>query len=119
MKGLMKECIAGYHGPGVKLPLGWLLSAVLATPVQFGVGARFYLGAYRALRHGSANMDVLVAIGTSVAYFYSLGAVFYRISYPMDAPVQFFETAAMLIAYVTSSTSRCSSPYLGITWPCG
>jgi len=99
-KGLMKECIAGYHGPGVKLPLGWLLSAVLATPVQFGVGARFYLGAYRALRHGSANMDVLVAMGTSVAYFYSLGAVFYRISYPMDAPVQFFETAAMLIAFV-------------------
>jgi hypothetical protein len=55
-RGLMAECVVGYRGPGVKLPLGWLVSAVLATPVQFAVGARFYTGAFRALRHGSANM---------------------------------------------------------------
>ena len=44
---------------------------LLATPVQFVLGARFYRGAAAALRHGSADMDVLVALGTSAAYFYS------------------------------------------------
>ncbi|TQR20775.1 heavy metal translocating P-type ATPase [Psychrobacillus vulpis] len=44
----------------------------LATPVQFIVGAQFYRGAYNSLRNRSANMDVLVALGTSAAYFYSL-----------------------------------------------
>src|SRR5699024_4505365 len=45
---------------------------VLATPVQFFVGAQFYKGAYMSLRNKSANMDVLVALGTSAAYFYSI-----------------------------------------------
>jgi Cu+-exporting ATPase len=49
---------------------GWL-SWLFATPVQFYVGWRFYKGAYNALRGGAANMDVLVALGTSVAYVYS------------------------------------------------
>lgn len=49
-----------------------VLQLVLATPVQFVVGSRFYVGAYHALRNKSANMDVLVALGTSVAYFSSL-----------------------------------------------
>ena len=44
----------------------------LATPVQFWIGRRFYVGAYNALRGGSGNMDVLVALGTSMAYLYSL-----------------------------------------------
>ncbi|MDQ0191341.1 copper-translocating P-type ATPase [Alicyclobacillus cycloheptanicus] len=47
------------------------VSWILATPVQFYVGWRFYQGAYHALRGGAANMDVLVALGTSVAYLYS------------------------------------------------
>ncbi|WP_255524452.1 heavy metal translocating P-type ATPase [Alicyclobacillus sp. SO9] len=47
---------------------GW----ILATPVQFYVGWRFYKGAYHSLRGGAANMDVLVALGTSVAYVYSV-----------------------------------------------
>src|SRR5699024_5791304 len=45
---------------------------VLATPVQFIIGAQFYKGAYTSLKNKSANMDVLVALGTSAAYFYSL-----------------------------------------------
>lgn len=45
---------------------------LLATPVQFVIGWQFYVGAYKALRSGSANMDVLVALGTSAAFFYSL-----------------------------------------------
>ncbi|MGS3149941.1 heavy metal translocating P-type ATPase [Aeromonas sanarellii] len=48
------------------------LELVLATPVQFWIGARFYRGAWLALRNRAANMDVLVATGTSAAYFYSL-----------------------------------------------
>jgi Cu+-exporting ATPase len=53
---------------------GWpaWMQWLLATPVQFWLGARFYAGAWRALRHGSANMDVLVALGTSAAYGLSL-----------------------------------------------
>lgn len=48
------------------------LMALLATPVQFYVGWDFYVGAFKSLRNGNANMDVLVAMGSSVAYFYSL-----------------------------------------------
>ena len=44
----------------------------LATPVQFFIGKQFYVGAYKALKNKSANMDVLVALGTSAAYFYSV-----------------------------------------------
>ena len=58
------------HGHTDLLPR-WL-QLVLATPVQFWAGARFYDGAFKALRGGGANMDVLVALGTSMAYLFSL-----------------------------------------------
>ena len=51
---------------------------LIATPVQFVIGARFYKQSYLALRAGSANMDVLVAMGTSAAYFFSLYNVFFE-----------------------------------------
>lgn len=51
--------------------VNWLFW-VLATPVQFYVGRDYYVGGWRSLRSGSANMDVLVAMGSSVAYFYSV-----------------------------------------------
>jgi len=51
------------------------LQCLLATPVQFWIGRRFYTGAWSSLRGGGANMDVLVALGTSVAYFFSLAVV--------------------------------------------
>lgn len=51
------------------------LQCLLATPVQFWIGRRFYAGAWSSLRGGGANMDVLVALGTSVAYFFSLAVV--------------------------------------------
>ncbi|WP_417829899.1 heavy metal translocating P-type ATPase [Thalassospira sp.] len=57
---------------GVSYHLPAWVELVLATPVQFYIGARFYKGAFAALRHRSANMDVLVALGTSAAYFLSL-----------------------------------------------
>ncbi len=57
---------------GAPFSLPPLAELALATPVQFYVGRRFYKGAYAALRTGGANMDVLVALGTSAAYFFSL-----------------------------------------------
>ena len=54
--------------------VNWLFCA-LATPVQFYVGWDYYVGAYKSLRNGSANMDVLVAMGSSVAYFYSVAVL--------------------------------------------
>ncbi|KAH8061134.1 cation-transporting ATPase [Aureococcus anophagefferens] len=54
-------------------------SLLLATPVQFVLGFRFYVGAFNSLRYGTANMDVLVALGTSAAYFYSI-YVLYEVS---------------------------------------
>ncbi len=62
-----------FHMAGIDniLTNGWF-QFLLATPVQFIIGYRFYNGAYKALRGGGANMDVLIAMGTSAAYFYSI-----------------------------------------------
>lgn len=67
----------------------------LATPVQFVIGSRFYIGAYKALRSGSANMDVLVALGTSAAYFYSLYATLRN-----QHDALYYETSAVLITLI-------------------
>jgi Cu+-exporting ATPase len=67
----------------------------LATPVQFYVGWQYYVGAYKALRNGSANMDVLVALGSSVAYFYSVLVVFGLLHGHV-----YFETAAVIITLI-------------------
>ncbi|MCP4933691.1 MAG: copper-translocating P-type ATPase [bacterium] len=70
----------------------------LATPVQFYVGRRFYKGAYAALRTGGANMDVLVALGTSAAYFFSL----FMLIKLGDASMGhlYFEAAAVIITLI-------------------
>ncbi len=75
----------------------------LATPVQFYIGRGFYVGAYKALRNGSANMDVLVSLGTSAAYFYSLYLTVDWASAQMGmhhAPPMYYETSAILITLV-------------------
>ncbi|CAM3000110.1 heavy metal translocating P-type ATPase [Paenibacillus sediminis] len=73
----------------------------LATPVQLIIGASFYTGAYKALRNGSANMDVLVALGTSAAYFYSVYMTFQSLNSPMyDKPDLYYETSAILITLI-------------------
>ena len=74
--------------------LNWLMLA-LATPVQFYVGWQYYLGAYKALRNRSANMDVLIAMGTSAAYFYSLPIVLGLIPGHV-----YLETAAVIITLI-------------------
>jgi P-type Cu+ transporter len=76
---------------------------ILATPVQFIIGRHFYIGAYKALRNGSANMDVLVALGTSAAYFYSLYLTFDWYAMGGDVhqgPAMYYETSAVLITLV-------------------
>ncbi|PWH17111.1 MAG: heavy metal translocating P-type ATPase [Anaerolineae bacterium] len=72
----------------------WLLLA-LATPVQFYVGWQYYLGAYKAIRNGAANMDVLIAMGSSAAYLYSLPITFGW----LEGHV-YFETAAVIITLI-------------------
>src|SRR4026208_1866594 len=72
----------------------WLMWA-LATPVQFYVGWQYYVSAFKALRNRSANMDVLIAMGSSVAYFYSICIVLGLI-----AGHVYFETAAVIITLI-------------------
>ena len=67
---------------------------VLAGIVQFVLGARFYRGAFFALKNKAANMDTLVALGTSAAYFYSIATTFF-----IEGDV-FFETSALLITFI-------------------
>lgn len=76
----------------------WLKWA-LVTPVQFVLGRRFYVGAYRSLKRKSANMDVLVVLGTTAAYVYSVCAVLYSASTGIQLPT-YFETSAMLLTFV-------------------
>jgi P-type Cu+ transporter len=72
----------------------------LATPVQFYIGKQFYVGAYKALRNKSANMDVLVALGTSAAYFYSLFLSFQSMMNGTHLVGLYFETSAILITLI-------------------
>ncbi|KAK7358629.1 hypothetical protein VNO77_00567 [Canavalia gladiata] len=82
------------------LSVGEIVRLVLATPVQFIIGKRFYSGAYKALRLGSPNMDVLIALGTNAAYFYSVYSVFRAATSPNFKGTDFFETSAMLISFI-------------------
>ncbi len=84
------------------LPMAWMMGGwlnwvmfALATPVQFYVGRQFYIGSYKALRNGSANMDVLVAMGSSVAYVFS---IFVALGF-IPGHV-YFETAAVIITLI-------------------
>ncbi|MCK6207471.1 heavy metal translocating P-type ATPase [Bacillus infantis] len=72
----------------------------LAAPVQFFIGRQFYTGAYKALRNGSANMDVLVALGTSAAFFYSLYLSIKSIGSGGHSVNLYFETSAVLITLI-------------------
>ena len=75
--------------------VGWLFAA-LATPVQFYTGRSYYVGAFKSLRAGSANMDVLVALGSSTAYFYSL-AVLLLVGAHAHL---YFETSALIVTLI-------------------
>jgi Cu+-exporting ATPase len=84
------------HEPWVN----WLMLA-LATPVQFYVGWDYYVGGFKALRNGSANMDVLVAMGSSAAYFYSLPVtIALTLGNAAFGDHVYFETAAVIITLI-------------------
>ena len=102
--------------PMLLQPLGvhWMLPAwvqfLLATPVQFFLGARFYIAAFKAVRAGAGNMDLLVALGTSAGYGLS---VYQWLSAPSGSmPHLYFEASAVVIAlvllgkYLESSAKR-------------
>lgn len=76
------------------VPYKGVLSLILSTPVQFIIGADFYKGAWSALRMKTFNMDSLIVIGTSVAYFYSL------FNFLAGSGDLYFETASFLITFV-------------------
>ncbi|XP_028757140.1 copper-transporting ATPase HMA4 [Neltuma alba] len=82
------------------LTIGMFLRWILSTPVQFIVGKRFYLGSYHALRRRSANMDVLVALGTNAAYFYSIYILIKTLTSVTFQGQDFFETSSMLISFI-------------------
>jgi Cu+-exporting ATPase len=73
---------------------GWLMLA-LALPVQFYVGWQYYVGAFKALRNKSANMDVLIVMGSSAAFFYSL-----PITFGLLMGHVYYETAAVIITLI-------------------
>jgi len=83
--------------PPLAPQLNLILIATLATIVQITAGLTFYRGAWKALKNGSANMDVLVALGISAAYGYSLMAA---LGWLGSNPEVFFETGAMLITFI-------------------
>ncbi|KAG2567917.1 hypothetical protein PVAP13_7NG278400 [Panicum virgatum] len=82
------------------MSIGELLRWILSTPVQFIIGRKFYTGAYKAMCHGSPNMDVLIALGTNTAYFYSVYSVLRAATSENYMSNDFFETSSMLISFI-------------------
>ncbi|WP_091742711.1 heavy metal translocating P-type ATPase [Marininema mesophilum] len=77
-----------------------LFQLLVATPIQFVIGWQFYVGAYKAVKNRSANMDVLVALGTSAAYFYSLFLTLRSWGHSGHGIPLYFETSAILITLI-------------------
>jgi Cu+-exporting ATPase len=86
-----------FGGAWDPMAVGKYIGFALATPVQFIAGAQFYRGFYHAIKRRTGNMDTLIAIGTSAAYFYSLAATFIP---ALASTHVFYETAALLITFV-------------------
>ena len=80
---------------GVEIPYHHYIVWLLATPIQFYVGWQFYKGTWHAFRNKSANMDTLIALGTSAAYLYSIYITLF-----MPSLGQYFEVSAILITLV-------------------
>ncbi|MCE5038854.1 heavy metal translocating P-type ATPase [Staphylococcus auricularis] len=91
------------HLFGMHLPdllMNPLFQFVLASIVQFGIGGQFYVGAYKSLRSGAANMDVLVSLGTSAAYLYSVYETVRWLTGVETSPNLYYETSAVLITLI-------------------
>jgi Cu+-exporting ATPase len=109
----------GLIGPWVHAPWVNYLFWLLATPVQFYTGWDYYVGSYKSLRNRSANMDVLVALGSSVAYFYSVvitvgflgGHVFFETS---AAIITLIKVGKLLEARAKGKTSEAIKALMGL-----
>jgi Cu+-exporting ATPase len=89
-------------GFDVPIPMGWLNFGLLllATPVQFWAGWRFYRGAWGTLKHGQANMNTLVVMGTSAAYLYSAVATLAPGLFAAGRADVYFDTSALIITLI-------------------
>ncbi len=76
----------------------WLF--IITTPVMIFGGKGFYIGAYHAIKDKSANMDLLIALGTSTAYLYSAFVIFFPGVLPVEEKNVYFEVSAIIIAFV-------------------
>jgi Cu+-exporting ATPase len=84
------------------LHLGDIICLVLTIPVQFGIGKRFYISAWKSMKHGAPTMDVLVVMGTSAAFFFSVAAMVVSVlAPPHSRPNTIFDTSSMLITFIT------------------
>ena len=82
--------------------LGDVICLFLTVPVQFGIGRRFYKSAYKSVKHGSPTMDVLVVLGTSAAFGFSVFAMLVSLLCPPHTrPNTIFDTSTMLITFIT------------------
>ncbi|KAK0731320.1 heavy metal translocatin [Lasiosphaeris hirsuta] len=81
---------------------GDVICGLLTIPVQFGIGRRFYVSAWKSVKHGSPTMDVLVVLGTSCAFFFSVMAMLVSILFePHSKPGTLFDTSTMLITFIS------------------
>ncbi|KAI0015541.1 putative copper-transporting P-type ATPase [Xylariomycetidae sp. FL0641] len=82
--------------------LGDVICLCLTIPIQFGIGKRFYTSAFKSLKHGSPTMDVLVVLGTSAAFFFSVFSMVVSFLFPPhNRPSTIFDTSTMLITFIT------------------
>lgn len=101
LKGL-DAVFAARELPIPGLFVGDVLCLLLTIPVQFGVGKRFYKSAWKSVKHGSATMDVLVVMGTSAAFFFSVLAMAMSVfCKPHNRPSTVFDTSTMLITFIS------------------
>lgn len=89
-----------YAGFVREVSLATFVKWALATPVQFHVANRFHRGAYKSLKNGAANMDVLVSLATNVAYFASVYVIFHCVSTGHVFGRDFFDTSTMLVTFI-------------------
>jgi P-type Cu+ transporter len=100
--GLAFGAIAITWAPIPNIPyLTWgLLLFIIVTPIQFIGGWTFYVGAYDAIKKRTANMDLLIAVGTLAAYIYSTVVLFFPGLFPVKERDVYFEVSAVIIAFV-------------------